>query len=105
MTGWTFGYHFRWALSHNLASRSAAFRPKVEDPVGTFDNIQVMLNNKKRVAGGPKLEQHLKQLGHIMKMEPGGWLIENVERMTGGFTTQFRRQLDALGLTAAERRP
>ncbi len=45
--------------------------PEVQDPVRCFDDIQVVLDDQQRVAGCAQLEQHLEQLGHVMKMQTG----------------------------------
>ena len=57
-----------------------------------------MLDHEQRIARGPQFEQHLQQLGDVMKMQTGGRLIENVEGAAGRFAGQFRCQFDPLSL-------
>ena len=55
------------------------------------------------VAGVAQFEEDVQQFRHIMEMQAGGRLIQNIERVPGGFAAQFRRQLDALRFAAAQR--
>ena len=47
--------------------------------------------------------QHVQQLLNIRKMQTGGRLIENIQRLPGTAFGQFARQLHALCFTARER--
>ena len=56
----------------------------------------------------PLLDQaveHFEQLAHVLEMEAGGGLVEDVERLAGGAAADSSfDELDALRLAAAERR-
>ena len=62
-----------------------------------------MLNHHDGVALIPELMQHVQQLLNIRKMQTGGRLIENIQRLPGTAFGQFARQLHALCFTARER--
>ena len=51
-----------------------------------------------------QLVQHFEQLRHVVEMQAGGRLVEDVERAAGGALRQFLGELDALRLAARERR-
>src|SRR3546814_3263989 len=48
--------------------------------------------------------EHFEQLADILEMEPGGRLVEDVERLPGRTPRQFLGELDALCLAARQRR-
>jgi hypothetical protein len=48
--------------------------------------------------------QHFQQLAHILEVQAGGRLVEDVERAAGGAARQFLGELDALRLAARKRR-
>ena len=63
-----------------------------------------MLDDHHRVAGVDQLVQHLEQLRHVVEVQAGGRLVENVERAAGGALAQLLGELDALRLAAGQRR-
>ena len=70
----------RAALRDDLAAAVAAFRADVDDPVGGLDDLEVVLDHHHGVALVDELVQHLQQLGHVVEMQAGGGLVEDVER-------------------------
>src|ERR1035441_3621470 len=97
------GDGFGRPLGYDLAAGITAFRPEINDPIGSLDDIQVVFDDNEGVAGSPQFEQDFEQLGDIVELEAGGGLIQNIERAPGLFATQLGAELDALGLAAAER--
>src|SRR5262249_45722154 len=102
-----------------------AFGPQIDDPVGRLDYIQVVLDDQHRAAGLDQLAEGSEQLAYIIKVQPGGGLIENIERALAGASflalfplfrrlrflgkaalasgrNQMRRQLHALCLPSAQ---
>src|SRR5205814_9035007 len=61
-------------------------------------------NDEQGVTGSAKLEEHFEQLGHVVKVQAGGRLVENVEGASGGFAAEFGAELEALGFAAAQGR-
>ena len=43
-----------------------------------------MLDDDDGVAGFDQLVQHFEEFGHVVEMQAGGGLIQNVERAAGG---------------------
>ena len=50
-----------------------------------------------------QLVQHVEQLRHVVEMQAGGRLVQDVERAAGGALGQFLGELDALRLAAGQR--
>ncbi len=94
----------RRALGHDAAAPGAALRSQVDDPVGRLDDVQVVLDDDDRVAGVHEPMEHLEQLLHVREVEARGGLVEDVDGPAGGAPRELRGQLDALRLTAGERR-
>ena len=93
----------RRARGHDLAAAGAAFGPQVDDPIGRLDDVQIVLDDQHGVAGIDKVVQHLQQQLDIGKVQAGGRLVEQVQRLAGAFFHQLAGQLDALSLAARER--
>ena len=62
-----------------------------------------MLNHHDGVALIAQLVQHVQQLLDIRKVQAGGRLIQNIQRLTGTAFGQLTRQLHALRFTAGQR--
>ena len=67
-------------------------------------HFEIVLDDDHGVAGLDQLVQHFEQLRHVVEMQPGGRLVEDVERAAGGALGQFLGELDALRLAARQRR-
>src|SRR5579885_1764252 len=74
----------RRAGRDDLAAAVAAFGAEVDDPVGGLDHLQIVLDDDDGVAALDQFVQHVEQLCHVVKMQPGGRLVEDVERTAGG---------------------
>ena len=81
----------------------AAFGAEVDDPVGRFDDLGVVLDDQHRVAGVDEIVQHLQQQLDVGEVQAGRRLVEQVERPAGAFLDQFAGELHPLGLAAGER--
>ncbi len=88
----------------DLAAAGAPFGPQVDDPVGRFDHVQIVLDHQHRVAGVDEVVQHLQQHLDVGEVQAGRRLVEQVERLAGALLHQLAGQLDPLGLAAGERR-
>jgi hypothetical protein len=79
------------------------FGAHVDEPVGGFDDVQVVLDDDDGVARVAQLVQHLEQQVDVGKVQAGGGLVQDVERAAGVALAQLLRQLHALRLAARER--
>ena len=62
-----------------------------------------MFDDNHRVAALHQAVHQMEQLGHVIEMQSGRWLVEDVQRAAGGSLGQLLGQLHALGLAAGER--
>ena len=76
---------FRRSLGNDLAAPRASLRPKIDDPIGRLDYIQIVLDDQQSISGGAELEEDFEQLRHVVKVQTGGRLIEDIECPPGGF--------------------
>src|SRR6266550_1306891 len=95
---------FRRPDGDDFPTLIAALGSEVDDPVRGLDHIQVVLDHEDRVARRDQTLQHLEQFADVLEMQPGGWLVQDVERVAGRALMELRRELDALRLPAGERR-
>src|SRR6185437_2553328 len=94
-----------------------AFRAHVDDPVGGFDDVEVVLDDEQRAAAVDELVEGGEELGYVVEVKAGGGLVEDVESAAASFGCSFvaratcnaagggevRGELDALGFAAGER--
>ena len=85
------------------SSALAALRTQVDDPVRGLDHVELMFDHHHSVAQIHKAVQHVEQLTHVLEMQTGGRLIQNVQRFPGLPPAQLARELDALGFAAGKR--
>lgn len=88
----------RRAGHQDAATTGAPFRPQIDDPVGGFDDVQVVLNDDYGVAPIPQLVQHLEQLLDVVEVQARGRLVQDVEGLAGVAFGELPRQLDPLRL-------
>ena len=87
----------------DFAAAVAAFGAEVDDPVGGLDDFEIVLDDDHRVALVDQLVQHFEQLRHVVEVQAGGRLVEDVERAAGRLARQLLGELDALRLAARQR--
>jgi hypothetical protein len=81
----------------------ASIHSKVNHPVSTFNDIQVVLNNKNGVSTVRKSVESGKQVMDVVKMKASRGLIKNEQNgLVSSLPGQEAGQLDALSLTSAE---
>ena len=88
----------------DLAAAVAALGTEVDDAVGGLDDVEVVLDDEHGVAAVDEALQHDEQLAHVVEVQAGGRLVEDVERAPGAAALQLARELHALRLAAGERR-
>ena len=94
----------RRAAGDDSAAPCSAFGADVDDPVGGFDDVEIVLDDEHRVAGVDEVVQHFEQQLDVGEVEAGRRLVEQVHRAAGRLFHQLAGQLDALGFAAGERR-
>ena len=92
----------RRALGDDEAAVGAALRADVDDPVGALDDVEVVLDHDHGVAGVDEPVEHGEELLHVLEVQAGGGLVEDVERLPGPDAGELARELDALRLAAGE---
>ena len=95
---------FRRAGGHDVAAAVARLGAHVDDPVGRLDHVEVVLDHDDGVAQVDQPIEHVEQLGHVVEVQAGRRLVEQVQRAAGVGPGQLGGQLHALGLAAGERR-
>src|SRR5688572_21504875 len=73
----------RRTLRHDLAALSASLGPQVDDPVGRPDDVEVVLDDDRRVALLDELVQHLEQVAGVVEVQPGRRFVQDVQRASG----------------------
>ena len=66
---------------YDFAAFDTALWTEVDHPIGRFDNVQVVLNDNDSVALFDQRVEHFEQLAHVLEVQPGGGLVEDVERL------------------------
>ena len=61
------------------AAAVAALGAEVDDPVGRLDDVEVVLDHEHGVAGVDQPLQHAEQPAHVLEVEAGGGLVEDVD--------------------------
>ena len=77
-------YVLRRAFGHQFAATFTAFRAKIQHPIGSFDDFQIMFDHHHRIAGIHQRMQHFEQFAHIFEVQPSGRFIQDVKRAPGG---------------------
>lgn len=69
---------FRWPLSHDAAAAFSAFRPEVNDPVGLFNDVEMMLDDEHGIAESDESLENIEKLANVVEVQAGGGFIQNV---------------------------
>ena len=69
---------FRRPHPHNSPATRPAFRPHVDQPVGGFDDVQVVLDDDDGVARVAQLVQHFGQQRDVGKVQAGSGFVQDV---------------------------
>src|SRR5262249_20995140 len=93
----------RGAQRHNTPASVPTVWPKIDNVVGSFDDIKVVLDDEYGVAAVHQTGQHLEQALDIRKVQTGRRLIQNVEGASRTAPAQLAAELHTLGLTTRQR--
>src|ERR1700730_9536597 len=116
VAGWVGGDLFGCAYGDDLAAAAAAFGAHVDDPVGGFDDVEIVLDDEKGAAAFDEFAEGGEEFGYVVEVEAGGGLVEDVEGSAAGFGCrvvcgasgdgagggEMRGEFDALGFAAGE---
>ncbi|CAI08311.1 hypothetical protein ebB134 [Aromatoleum aromaticum EbN1] len=95
---------FRGGAAKDFAAAPAPFRTQVDQPVGSLDDIEVVLDDDDGVAVIAQAVQYAEQQLDVAKVQAGRRLVEDVEGTAGVAFRQLERELDALRFAARKRR-
>ena len=93
----------RCALFQNRAAARTAFGAEVDDPVGGFDNVQIVFDDQNRVPLIDEAVQNLQQFFDVGKVQAGCRFVKKIQRATGRTLAEFASEFDSLGFTAGQR--
>src|SRR5882762_4632751 len=91
---------FRRAGGNHLAAHVAALGSHVDQPVGRLNDVEIVLDNQQRRS---RLEQFAKggqQLGDVVEMQSGRWLVEDVENALVLSSREVGSELEPLRFSA-----
>ena len=71
---------FRRSFGYDLSTRIAAFRSKINHPIGFGNQIEIMLDYDDRVAGIDEPLQNFDKFPHIGYVQTDGRFFENKNR-------------------------
>ena len=77
------GNEFRGARGENLAALFAALGTEIDDPIGGFDDVEVVLDDDDGIALIAETMQNDQQLLNVVEVQTGGGFIEDVQRAAG----------------------
>src|SRR5579859_7243182 len=96
------GDEFGRALGDDAAAAFAALRAEVDDPVGLFDDVEVMLDDEDGVAERDEALKDVKQFANVVKVQSGGGFIEDVKCAASLALGKFAGQVVALRVAAVK---
>src|SRR6266566_3966893 len=91
------GDDFGRALGDDATAALAAFRAEVDDPVGLFDDVEMVLDDEHGVAKIDQALKNIEELTNVVEVQAGCRFIQNVEGAPGLALGKFTGQFDALG--------
>ena len=93
--------HLLWcACADDITSTVSAIRANINDVVGTFYDIHVMLNDQHRMATLDKGIKGIKQFADVVEVKTCRWLIEDEESWLQFLKSDVVAKFDTLVLTA-----
>ena len=70
-------------MGYELAAVLAGFGAEVEDPVGGFNDVEIVLDDEEGVAGIDELAEDGEEVLDVGEMQAGGGLVEDEELVAG----------------------
>src|SRR5262249_35405924 len=96
--------HTLWgAQRHHAPASVTTVWPQIDDIIGGFDDIQVVLDDEHGVATFHQAGQYLEQGLDISEVQTGRRLIQNIQGASRTAPGQLTAELHTLGLTTRQR--
>jgi hypothetical protein len=73
------GYLFGHALRHDFTALITGVGTEINNPVGGFDDVEVVLNDDDGMTGIHEALENLEQHAHVIEVQAGGGLVEEKE--------------------------
>ncbi len=67
------------SLRHYFTPLGAAFGAHIDDPIGAFDDVEVVFDNQHCVPRIHQSIEHFDERPYVVKVESCGWLVHDVE--------------------------
>src|SRR5436190_14363847 len=67
----------------DFAAVIACLRSQVDDPVGAFNNFQIVFDHDERMTGIDQSLQQLQQNGDVIEVQPRRWFVEDKKTAVG----------------------
>ena len=90
------------ALGNQPAPARARIGPEIQEVIGAFDDLEVVLDHQQAVPGVHQAVQGADQQSHVVKMQPRGGLVENEQRRAVAPAGEPLHQFEPLGFPAGE---
>src|SRR5580658_5587444 len=94
---------FGRALRDDAAAAFATLGTEVDEPVGLFDDVEMVLDDEHGVAERDEALEDVEKFADVIEVQTGGGFVEDVERAAGLALGKFAREFDALGFAAGKR--
>ena len=91
---------FRCSGENDLTAVVSAVRPQIDQIVGCFNHIQIVLDEDDRISRVYQRLQDFNQFMNVCRMKPCCRLVQNIDGLSGGFAAKFSSQLDPLNFAA-----
>src|SRR5260370_13080614 len=86
----------------DLAALIASLGAQIDQPVGGFDDVEIMFNHQQRSATLEQLAERAEELGDVIEVQTRGRFVENVKEALVVGTAEVRGKLKALRFPAGE---
>ena len=94
---------FRSSGNHNLAAGVSTVGSEIDHVIGGLDHIEMVFDQKHRMAGIDETIQRVQQTLDVGEMQPRCRFVQDVDRVFAALDlAQFGRDLDTLRLAAGE---
>ena len=80
----------------DCAALFAAFGPHINDPIGGFDDIEIMFDNDNAIALFDEAVEDFEQFADVFEMESCCWFVENIECASCLCFSEFACEFDSL---------
>src|SRR5260370_3248831 len=71
------------ALSNDAASGFAAFRTKIDNPIGLLNYVEMVLDDEHGIAKVDEAIEDVKELFYVVKMQASGGLVQDIKSAAG----------------------